>query len=277
MVLAASGSDNTRRTSWHLWPDESSVCTLNTACGRPFSNWGSRRCFPAASGTRRYLAQSTWMSLNLNLNLNFIHQGWGQGNWICSLYTMIWAQLQSCLFALTDASGGVGQWKKRLNVNVICYLCVCKSSALPHSTRKRTATVNPKLQIILCFLSDHQVIVISVSFSLGAHLRPRQSDVPQLSALRGRYGTRFERWWPHYYNLMVYVSEEVMFLSRSPSQQKAVCCSYLARPAAGTNLQCIKQATTHTHTNTGSTQSRVCVRDCENEQNNERGATARDS
>lgn len=152
--------------------------------------------------------------------------------------------------------------KKRLNVNVICYLCVFKSSALPHSTRKRTATVNPKLQIILCFLSDHQVIVISVSFSLGAHLRPRQSGVPQLSALRGRYGTRFERWWPHYYNLMVYVSEEVMFLSRSPSQQKAVCCSYLARPAAGTNLQCIKQATTHTQTHKHGvyTEPRVCVR-----------------
>lgn len=58
---------------------------------------------------------------------------------------------------------------------------------------------------------------------------------------RGRYGSRFEHWWPYYYNLMVYVSEEAMFsLSLSPG------CSYLVRPAAGANLQCIKQAA-HTY------------------------------
>ena len=95
---------------------------------------------------------------------------------------------------------------------------------------------------------------------------PTTSAATQPLALRGRYGTRFERWWPHYYHLMVYVSEEAMFLSGVPSQQqKAVCCSYLARPAAGANLQCIKQATTADtckQANTHKAMSCVCVCVC---------------
>ena len=147
-----------------------------------------------------------------------------------------------------------------------------------------------------------QIIATSASFSSGVHTntaQPAKTRTPVTLAVtrsiahRGRYGSRFESWWPHYYNLMVYVCEEAMFLSLTlslslshsppPSQQKAVCYSYLARPAAGANLQCIKQATT-TDTHTVEYTQRgmciyvcVCVCDCGNEQNNERGATVRDS
>lgn len=82
---------------------------------------------------------------------------------------------------------------------------------------------------------------MSASFSSGVHKHSTTSkqELPlptppsyatQLITHRGRYGSRFECWWPHYYNLMVYVSEEAMFLSLSlfPSLPAESCVLLLS-------------------------------------------------
>lgn len=82
----------------------------------------------------------------------------------------------------------------------------------------------PCLIFLRLLANRPQIIATSASFSSGVHTntaQPAKTRTPvSLSvtcsiAHRGRYGSRFESWWPHYYNLMVYVCEEAMFLSLS--------------------------------------------------------------